>query len=160
MTTLKRCIEFLDNNDIPYAHTRHANAYRARDVAAAEHLPACRLAKTVIFSSDDGYGMAVLPADCLLDLEEVAERLNLRHVRLATELEVANLFPECEVGAMPPLGTLFGLPVYIDSRLAEEDYIAFNAGTHRDAIHMCFSDLLRLTDPRITRFAHVEAPMM
>ena len=72
MTTLKRCIEFLDNNDIPYAHTRHANAYRARDVAAAEHLPACRLAKTVVFSSDDGYGMAVLPADCLLDLEEVA----------------------------------------------------------------------------------------
>ena len=64
MTTLKRCIEFLDNNDIPYAHTRHANAYRARDVAAAEHLPPCRLAKTVIFSSDAGYGMAVLPADC------------------------------------------------------------------------------------------------
>jgi Ala-tRNA(Pro) deacylase len=104
--------------------------------------------------------MAVLPADCLLDLEELAERLNLRHVRLATEVEVANLFPECEVGAMPPLGRLFGLPVYIDSRLAEEEYITFNGGTHRDAIQIRFSDLLRLTDPKITRFAHVETPMM
>ncbi len=157
MTTLRRCIELLDRKLIPYTHTHHANAYRARDVAAAEHLPPDKLAKTVIFCGDDFYAIAVLPADCMVDLDELARNLGLDRIRLATETEVDRLFPDSEIGAMPPLGNLFNLPVYVDERLAEEQDIIFNAGTHRDAIQMSFADYLHLTKPLITRFAHAAA---
>jgi Ala-tRNA(Pro) deacylase len=144
----------LERYGIPYVHTKHANAYRAREVAEAEHLPPYMLAKTVIVRGPDGYAMAVLPADCKVDLEQLASTLNSQHFRLATEEEVRELFPECEIGAMPPFGPSFGMPVYLDIRLAEEPYILFNAGTHRDAIHMSVPDYIRLTDPTITQFAH------
>jgi Ala-tRNA(Pro) deacylase len=158
MTTLRRCLDFLDRNRIPYAHTTHANSYRAREVASAEHMLPYKVAKTVIFCGDGRYGMAVLPADCRVDREEMAISLGLTHVRLASEAEIARLFPDSEVGAMPPFGNLFNLPVYVDERLAYEKFIVFNAGTHRDAIHMRFADYLLLTDPLVRRFAHPEAP--
>jgi Ala-tRNA(Pro) deacylase len=161
MTTLRRCLDFLDRNRIAYAHTTHANAYRAREVAFAEHLLPYKLAKTVIFCGDGCYGMAVLPAHCKINLGEMATSLGLADVRLASEAELAKLFPESEVGAMPPFGNLFNLPVYVDERLAYEKFIVFSAGTHRDAIHMLFADYLRLADPLIRRFAYPEtAPFM
>jgi Ala-tRNA(Pro) deacylase len=158
MTTLRRCLDFLDRNRIPYAHTTHANSYRAREVASAEHMLPYKVAKTVIFCGDGCYGMAVLPGDCRVDFEEMAMSLGLTHVRLASEAEIARLFPDSEVGAMPPFGNLFNLPVYVDERLAYGKFIVFNAGTHRDAIHMRFADYLLLTNPLIRRFAHPEAP--
>ena len=154
MTTLQRCIDMLERYQIPFVHSRHANAYSAREVAVAEHRPPYMLAKTVIVRSPDGYAMAVLPGDCKVDLEGLAKALNLRHVRLATEEEVRERFPESEIGAAPPFGSQFGMPVYMDVRLAEEPYILFNAGTHRDAIHMSLEDYVRLADPVIIRFAH------
>ena len=154
MTTLHRCLEFLDARHIPYTRSVHGQAYRAREVAVAEHVPAEQLAKTVVFCGDDCYAMAVLPADRKIGVAELASSLGLRNVRLATELELAKLFPEAEVGAMPPLGNLFNLPVYVDERLANEKYIVFNAGTHRDAIHMRFTDFSRITNPVITHFAY------
>jgi Ala-tRNA(Pro) deacylase len=144
----------LERYRIPYVHTSHANAYRAREVAEAEHLPAYMLAKTVIVHGPEGYAMAVLPADCKVDLEELATTLNLQHLRLATEEEVRERFPDSEVGAVPPFGNLFALPLYMDVRLADEGHIFFNAGTHRDAIHMSVGDYIRLADPVIIRFAH------
>ena len=153
MTTLRRCLDMLERYRIPHVHTSHANAYRAREVAQAEHLPAYRLAKTVIVGGAGGYAMAVLPADCKVDLEELRTRLNQKYLRLATEEEVRERFPESEVGAVPPFGALFGLPVYMDVRLADETYIFFNAGTHRDAIHMSSADYIRLTNPLILQFA-------
>jgi Ala-tRNA(Pro) deacylase len=133
MNTLQRCLDTLERHRIGYLHTRHVNAYQAREVAVAENLPPYMLAKTVILHGPQGYIMAVLPADCKVHLEELAITLNLQHLRLATEEEVRERFPESEVGAEPPLGALFGLPVYMDARLAEEAYMFFNAGTHRDA---------------------------
>jgi Ala-tRNA(Pro) deacylase len=156
MTSLQRCIELLDSDRIHYTHTRHANAYRAREVAAAEHVPPYRLAKTVIFCVDRVYGMAVLPADCKLDLDELTANLGLGRVRLATEAEIAGLFPSSEVGAMPPFGELFNLPVYLDERLAAEDHIVFAAGTHRDAIHMKTADYLRVVRPLVINLAFWE----
>ena len=154
MTTLRRCLEMLKRHGIRHVHTSHANAYRAREVADAEHLPPYMLAKTVIVHGINGTVMAVLPADCKVDLEELAIALNLEDLRLATEEEVRARFPESEVGAVPPLGALFGLPVSLDRRLADEAYIFFNAGTHRDAIHMSVLDYIRVADPVISRFAH------
>jgi Ala-tRNA(Pro) deacylase len=144
----------LERYGIAYVHTTHANAYRAREVAEAEHLPPYMLAKTVIVRGPDGYAMAVLPADCKVDLAQLASALNIEHLSLATEEEVRQAFPESEVGAMPPFGAPFGMSVYLDIRLADEPYILFNAGTHRDAIHMRVADYIRLADPTIIRFAH------
>ena len=153
MTSLRRCIDLLDRHQVHYTHTHHANAYRAREVAAAEHVPAHRLAKTVVFCGDKFYGMAVLPADSMLDLDELTANLGLGRVRLATEGEIVKLFPDSEVGAMPPFGELFNLPVYLDEKLAQEKHVVFAAGTHRDAIHMRMDEYLAIAEPMITRLA-------
>jgi len=153
MTSLRRCIDLLDRHQVHYTHTHHANAYRAREVAAAEHVPAHRLAKTVVFCGDKFYGMAVLPADSMLDVDELTANLGLGRVRLASEGEIVKLFPDSEVGAMPPFGELFNLPVYLDEKLAQEKHVVFAAGTHRDAIHMRMDEYLAIAEPMITRLA-------
>ena len=153
MTILAKLCDFLDQNHIDYTHTVHPPAYTAREVAAAEHIPAREVAKTVVLLSEQGYGMAVLPADSVVDLEELRQDLGMSRLRLAAEAELAELFPAGELGAMPPFGNLFGFPVYADSRMAGEDVIAFNAGTHRDVIHMHFRDFERLVHPRVVPFA-------
>ena len=94
--------------------TRHANAYRARELAVAEHVPPSTAAKSVVFCADKSYGIALMPADRELDLEELADHLGVSKIRLATESEVAKLGADSEVGAMPPFGALFNLPVYMD----------------------------------------------
>jgi Ala-tRNA(Pro) deacylase len=154
MTTLQRCLEFLDRSQIRYAHTGHRVAYTALEVAAAEHLPAAKMAKTVVFFDDrEGYGMAVLRADCLVDLDELGEITGSHHIRLATETEIGRLFRDSELGAMPPFGNLFDMPVYLDHALADNPAIAFSAGTHRDVIHMSFADFRRAVQPKIVSFA-------
>jgi Ala-tRNA(Pro) deacylase len=153
MPILRKLLEVLDQNKATYTHTVHPLAYTAREVASAEHVAAREVAKTVVFLSEQGYGMAVLPADSVVDLEQLRLDLGLSRLRLATESELADLFPACELGAMPPFGNLFGLPVYVDSRMASEDMITFNAGTHRDVIHMHFKDFERLVQPAIVPFA-------
>ena len=154
MTTLERCIDFLNRSRVRFAHTRHSIAYTARDVAAAEDLSPHKLAKTVVYLGDQGYGMAVVPADCLVDLDVLQDLLGVNRLRLATEHEIGDLFPDCELGAMPPMGNLFDLPVFVDAGLASQEFIAFNAGTHRDVIHMGFGDFRRLVDPAIATFGY------
>jgi Ala-tRNA(Pro) deacylase len=156
MTTLRQCIDLLDRNDVSYVHTRHANAYRAQDLARAERLPASRVAKTVVFCADKEYGIALLPADRTINLEELTSLLEVPRIRLASESEVVKLAPESEVGAMPPFCVLFDLPVDMDQRLAPDNFIVFSAGTHRDAIHMQLRDYLRLAQPVIMRFSKRE----
>jgi Ala-tRNA(Pro) deacylase len=153
MAILPRLREFLDQSQVPYTHHSHPIAYTARDVARTEHVPEHRVAKTVVFSGDNGFGMAVLPADSFVDLQELRADLGLTHLRLATERELAQLFPDCELGAMPPLGNLFGLPVFIDSTLHNEETITFNAGTHRDVVYMRLRDFENLVRPVTIQFA-------
>jgi Ala-tRNA(Pro) deacylase len=153
MTTLQRCLEFLDKANIAYAHTKHSLAFTALEVALAEHISPHKLAKTVVYVGTQGYGFAVLPADCLIDLAVLGTFLNDPAIRLANEQEMAELFPASELGAMPPFGNLFHLPVIVDTNIAQQEFIAFNAGTHRDVIHMHYSDFTRLVDPAVARFA-------
>ncbi|HYK87397.1 MAG TPA: YbaK/EbsC family protein [Acidobacteriota bacterium] len=157
MTTLERLLEYLDTNHVEYLHTTHETAYKASEVACAEHMPPCSFAKSVVFHTDLGFGMAVLPADCLLNLNDLRAALSTSHARLATEEELERLFPECEVGAMPPVGGLFGLTVHLESGMAADATIAFNAGTHRDVIHMRFQDYEALVKPA---FIPIAKPMM
>jgi len=154
MTALQRCLDFLDNAHVCYAHTKHSLAFTALEVAFAEHLSPHKMAKTVVYAGAQGYGLAVLPADYLINMDTLRFFLNDATIRLATERELGELFPECELGAMPPFGNLFYLPVLVDTSVAEQEFIAFNAGTHRDVIHLQFAEFRRLVDPAIGQFAY------
>jgi len=153
MALLERLRVFLDENHAEYTHTVHPLAYTAREVAAAEHLPTRDVAKVVVIFGDNGYHMIVIPANKLVDFQEVRLSLGLTHSRMATEEELSRLFPDCDLGAMPPTGNLYGVPVYLDSSLVPEEMIAFNAGTHRDVVHMRTADFQRLVAPQVITLA-------
>ena len=153
MKMLKRCMDFLGENHIRYSHSIHPPAYTAREVASADRMPAHNLAKTVVFLADEAYGMVVVPADYAVDFTELRRFLGSSEIRLATEAELFELFPECEVGAMPPFGNLFDIPVVVDETVAASQFIAFTAGTHRDVVHMAFGDFRRLVKPMIAAVA-------
>lgn len=144
---------FLEESRVPYHHNVHPLAYTAREVASAEHLPPQEVAKTVVIWGDNGYAMLVLPVSMVVDFQELRAALGLTHVRLATENELGQLFPDCDLGAMPPFGNLYDLPVYLDSALLRDERIAFNAGTHRDVLHMRMDDFKRLVSPSIVSVA-------
>ena len=148
---------FLEQEHAEYAHTVHPQAYTAREVASAEHLSNREVAKAVVVFGDEGYHMLVIPANRLVDFQEVRLTLGLTHARLATETELAKLFADCELGAMPPTGNLYHMPVYLDSSLASEEHIAFNAGTHRDVIHMRTEDYRKLVQPTVVTLAREAA---
>jgi Ala-tRNA(Pro) deacylase len=153
MALLVRLQELLDRSGVAYTHTVHPLAYTAREVAAAEHLPAQEVAKVVVFLAESGYRMVVLPASKVVDFQELRAMLGFAHARLATEKELTQLFPDCDLGAMPPFGELYGMPVYIDSSLLGDEKIAFNAGTHRDVIHMRLEDYRKLVNPEVVSLA-------
>jgi Ala-tRNA(Pro) deacylase len=127
----------------------HPPAYTAQEVAAEEHVSGNRLAKVVVVKADKEFAMCVLPASYKLDMERVAAALAARKVRLADEGELATLFPDTEVGAAPPFGDLYSLSTVVDSHLAEEEEITFQAGTHRQAIRMKYSDYAALAKPAV-----------
>jgi len=153
MPLSERLRSFLDTRRAEYTLTVPPQAYTAREVAAVEHLPTREVAKSVVVFGDGEFHMIVIPANKLVDFQEVRVALGLSHVRLATEEELGKLFPDCELGAMPPFGSLYGCNVYLDSSLAGEDMIAFNAGTHRDVIHMRTADFRNLSAPEIVSLA-------
>jgi Ala-tRNA(Pro) deacylase len=149
MPILPKLQEFLDRNGVRYTHTVHPLAYTAREVAHAEHLPPQEVAKVVVVVADGEYRMAVLPASRLIDFPEVRAVLDSPSARLATEEELGRVFPDCELGAMPPFGNLYQMKVLMDATLLADEQIAFNAGTHRDVIHMLTEDFCRVVKPEI-----------
>ncbi len=158
MALLERLKAFLDGNHAEYTHTEHSQAYTAREVASAEHLPPREFAKTVVVFGDDGYHMRVVPGNRLVDCHEVRLAWGLTHARMATEEELGRLFPDCELGAMPPFGALYNnIPVNLDSSLAMEETIAFNAGTHRDVVHMKTAAYRELAKPAVVSLAREAA---
>ena len=152
MNTLQQSMNYLDTHEVRYAHTTHSLAYTAEEVATAEHIPPHRMAKTVVCRDLEGFLMVVVPADSYVDLEQLRIAIGVHSLHLAAEGELYSLFPGAELGAMPPLGTLFGLRVYLDRQIANQEFIAFNAGTHRDVIHMRVADFKRLIRPVIGDF--------
>jgi Ala-tRNA(Pro) deacylase len=157
MPLLESLRDFLEENSANFTHTVHPNAFTAREVASAEHLPAREVAKTVVVHGDAGYYMLVVPASKQVDFRELRTALGFSSGRMATEHELGLLFPDCELGAMPPVGSLYGLRVYLDSSLAEQEHISFNGGTHRDEIHMSTAEYRRLVQPLVVSLVQVEA---
>jgi Ala-tRNA(Pro) deacylase len=140
--------QYLDRHGIKYLTITHSPAYTAQAIAAVAHIPGKDLAKTVMVALDDHMAMAVLPSSVMVDLERLREAAGVDKARLATETEFKDLFPECEVGAMPPFGNLWDMQVYVDPLLAEDEDIAFNAGSHVELIKLAYDDFARLVKPR------------
>ena len=157
MPLLERLHDFLQAKQAIYTHSVHRTAYTAREVASAEHLPPAEVAKTIVIHSEIGYAMLVAPGNQLVDFQEVRAELGLQHLRMATEHELASIFPDCELGAIPPVGQLYMLPVYLDGAMAEERLIAFNGGTHRDVVHMLTSEFRRVVQPVIAHLTRAKS---
>lgn len=156
MKTLDRLIAWLELREVTYEHDVHPLVYTARETARVEHVSPRSFAKVIVVHSEEGYAMAVLPADRIADLEELRHALGTRSLRLATEGELQEMFPQCELGAMPPFGngTLYDHPVWVDGLLLAEETISFNAGTHRDVVKMNTEEWERMVRPTVMAFAH------
>ena len=145
--------QYLSDHGVGFESHEHPPAYTAQEVAACEHVSGKMMAKAVLVRDDAGYLMCVLPASCKLDLTKVADIRQANQIRLADENELAELFPDAEVGAEPPFGNLYNLPMLIDTHLADRDEIVFQAGTHRQTIRMKYADYASLTEARIEDLA-------
>lgn len=149
---LKRLMDYLDQNGVRYVVLHHSQAFTAREVAVAAHIPGKEVAKTVIVKVDGKAMMVVLPASQMIDMSLLRKALGANSVVLATESEFNALFPDCEVGAMPPFGNLFNMDVIVAESLRQDEQIAFNGGTHRELVRMAYSDFERLVQPKIFKF--------
>jgi len=150
---VKKLKAFLDEANIKYVTVSHSMAFTSQDVAASAHVSGKEFAKTVMIKIDGEMAMAVLPAACHIDFNSLKHTFRTDDIVLATEPEFKNLFPECELGAMPPFGNLYDLPVFVAETLTKNKEIAFNAGTHTELIRLSFADYERLVKPRIFRFS-------
>jgi Ala-tRNA(Pro) deacylase len=144
--------DYLDREHVHYDVLPHPEAFRALAIAHVLHTPEKEMAKVVIVKVENRFVMTVLPAGWIVDLHRLRDVFMTNHVRLATEEEFKDLFPDCELGAMPPFGILYGLPVYVDHSLTEDDQIVFQAGTHSEAIRMRYIDFAALVFPVVEEF--------
>lgn len=145
--------EFLDGHKINYVVISHSKAYTAQQIAASANIPGKELAKTVMIKVDGEMAMAVLPASSRVDFELLKAAAGAEKVELAGEDEFGSLFPECETGAMPPFGNLYGMKVFVAEALTADEEIAFSAGSHTELIRLAYDDFDRLVHPEIIRFA-------
>ena len=154
---LSKVKAFLDAHGTKFVAISHSKAYTAQGIAAIAHISGRELAKTVIVKLDGDLAMAVLPASYHVDLDRLRKLTGVRTAELATEREFKQHFPDCETGAMPPFGNLYGIPVYVDEALAEDREIAFNSGSHYELIKMAYADFEQLVKPEVMAFssAHV-----
>ena len=144
--------EYLRDENVRFSVHHHPPAYSAQRLAAVEHVPGSMVAKVVIAYADDQMVMLCLPAPCRVDLIKLMNLLGTDDVRLATEQDMEMAFPDCEVGAMPPFGNLYRMPVFVDKQLAEDERVLFQACRHTDTIEMRFDDFTRLVHPVVTDF--------
>ena len=144
--------EFLQQNKVKYVTVLHSPHYTAQEIAASSHIPGKGMAKTVMVKIDGKMIMAVLPASYKVDFDLLKSAVGADNIELADEYEFKDMFPGCEVGAMPPFGNLFDMEVYVEDSLADQEQIAFNAGSHTELIKMTYKDFERLVQPKMLKF--------
>ncbi len=154
MTCKDRLENCLREADVPYAFEHHRTVFTAQEVAQTEHIPGKMMAKSVIVEADGKLTMLALPATEKADLGKVQAALHVAPARLASEEEFQRAFPDCELGAMPAFGNLYGLPVVVDRDLAENDSIVMQAGTHADTVRLRYADFARLVAPVVADIHH------
>ena len=141
--------QFLDDHHVHYVTRIHPQAFTAQETAASAHIPGKEKAKTVMVKLNDDLVMAVLPAPDHVSLSLLKKATGAKETSLATEQEFRDRFPECELGAMPPFGNLWGIPVFVDQRLREDEVIAFNGGNHTELVQIAYADFERLVHPTV-----------
>ena len=149
--------EFLDRHKVPYVTITHSPAYTAQGIAHMAHIPGGEMAKTVVVQADGRLVLAVLPASRRVDLDVFRDAIGAEKIELATESDFAKTFSGCQLGAMPPFGVLWDVPVFVSDELAEHDMIAFNAGTHTELLQMRYEDFERLAQPTVVSVGRVPA---
>ena len=150
---LKTLCDFLDSHKIRYITMRHSQAYTAQEVAQSAHIHGLEFAKTVVVKLDGKQALAALPAPEKIDLDLMATAAGAEKAELATEKEFEASFPDCETGAMPPVGNLFDMDVYLEEEMASNEKITFNAGTHTELVQISMKDFLSLVNPKIVRIS-------
>jgi len=145
----------LEERHVPHQVLAHDRAFTAHGTAAAAHVSGGRFAKVLVVQARPGHPvMVVLPASCHADMEAVADVIGEGPVSLVQELELQRLFPDCEVGAMPPFGSLYGMPVVMDECLIHGSDVFCNAGNHRETVGLRMSDLIALARPTVAAICH------
>ena len=142
-----RLKDFLDKEHVKYVTIAHSPAYTAQEIAELTHTPGKELAKTVIVKIEGELAMVVLPASDKVRLGHLRQTLGTEDIELANEDEFEGAFPDCETGAMPPFGNLYGMSVFVDQTLREDEEIAFNAGSHDELIRLSYAEFERLVHP-------------
>ena len=145
----KQLKDFLDKEHIKYVCINHSPAFTAQEVAAAAHVSGKQMAKIVIVKMGDKLAMMVLPANGHVNFGALKSATGQKEVDLAPESSFKGKFPECEVGAMPPFGNLYNMPVYVSSILSKNDQIVFNSGTHSEVMKLAYKDFERLVKPEV-----------
>lgn len=140
--------EFLDQNHVMYVSIEHAPAFTAQEIAASAHISGQMVVKTVMVKVDGVMKMVVLPANDKINFNRLKQSIDATTVELADESEFSNLFPECETGAMPPFGNLYGIEVLVSEHLTSDTEIVFNACSHWELVRMSYQDFERLVHPR------------
>ncbi len=146
---LNKLIDYLDENNKKYIVVKHSPVFTAQEVAASAHIPGKNMAKTVMVKVDGTIMMVVLPSTHNVDFDSIKEAVGATEVELASEEEFEELFPDCELGAMPPFGNLYDLETLVAESLTEDEEIAFNAGTHKELVKMNYRDFEELVEPKI-----------
>jgi Ala-tRNA(Pro) deacylase len=145
--------KFLDANHVKYVTVTHSRAYTAQELASLAHVPGRDWAKSVVVKLDGRLAMAVIPASHKVIFDLLRTAAGVATAELATEHEFASTFPDCELGAMPPFGNLYGLDVYVSEALAQEDEIAFNACSFSELVRMPYSEFARLVKPKVAKIS-------
>ncbi|XXF77898.1 YbaK/EbsC family protein [Myxococcaceae bacterium GXIMD 01537] len=146
-------LDYLERNEVNFQRREHLRAITAQALAATLHVSGFRVAKSVILKCSDGsLCIAVCGAPDTVDMEQLADQLGMDHVRLAEESEFSDRFPDCELGAEPPFGKLYGMQVIIDESLRDAGPLLFRAGSHEEAIEMSFQEFAELESPRVGSF--------
>jgi Ala-tRNA(Pro) deacylase len=146
--------KFLEENNVKYHTLTHSQAFTSQETAESAQISGKELAKTIMVKIDGNMAMAVLPASHTIHFGLLKKATGAKKVELASEEEFEGLFPECEPGAMPPFGNLYGMEVFVAEQLGEDEEISFNAGTHTELIKLAYRDFERLVHPRKAQFIH------
>jgi Ala-tRNA(Pro) deacylase len=153
MTILKKLKDYLEKNRVSYEVGYHARVYTAQEVVASQHVPGREMAKVVMVKADEKMIMLVLPASYRVDMKKLKGLLNCKRVGMTKEEKFEELFPDCEVGAMPPFGNLYNLEVWVDQILTQDDFIVFRAGSHVETLRIKYNDYAGLVNPKVGDFS-------
>lgn len=153
---VKKLKDFLDSQGVKYITITHSPAYTAQEIAASAHIHGKDMAKTVMVKINGKMAMAVVPASHKVSLDHLCSVAGAKKLDLASEQDFKGMFPDCEIGAMPPFGNLYDMDVFVSEALSKDKEIAFNAGSHTELIQLQYQDFEQLVHPKVAKISATE----